>query len=230
MTGSIVEVALAGALLLISHFVPPAPGNRARIVARTGEGAYMGLYSLVSVAAIVWLCLAWAAAPVVPLWEAGILRWVPAVVLPFALILFVAAYTTRNPTSVGQGASLLPENARGVLRITRNPLLWSVTAWALSHLLANGDLASVLFFGTFAMLAGLGTVLLERKIALREGARWDAFAAVTSNVPFAAILQGRQRLDLREIGPVRIGAAFALTLALVQFHGWLFGVPAIPPF
>jgi hypothetical protein len=43
MTGSIVEVALAGALLLISHFVPPAPGNRARIVARTGEGAYMGL-------------------------------------------------------------------------------------------------------------------------------------------------------------------------------------------
>jgi uncharacterized membrane protein len=230
MTGSIVEVALAGALLLISHFVPPAPGNRARIVARTGEGAYMGLYSLVSVAAIVWLCLAWAAAPVVPLWEAGILRWVPAVVLPFALILFVAAYTTRNPTSVGQGASLLPENARGVLRITRNPLLWSVTAWALSHLVANGDLASVLFFGTFAMLAGLGTVLLERKIALREGARWDAFAAVTSNVPFAAILQGRQRLDLREIGPVRIGAAFALTLALVQFHGWLFGVPAIPPF
>jgi uncharacterized membrane protein len=229
MTGSIVEVALAGALLLISHFVPPAPGNRARIVARTGEGAYMGLYSLVSVAAIVWLCLAWAAAPVVPLWEAGILRWVPAVVLPFALILFVAAYTTRNPTSVGQGASLLPENARGVLRITRNPLLWSVTAWALSHLVANGDLASVLFFGTFAMLAGLGTVLLERKIALREGARWDAFAAVTSNVPFAAILQGRQRLDLREIGPVRIGAAFALTLALVQFHGWLFGVPAIPP-
>jgi uncharacterized membrane protein len=230
MTGSIVEVALAGALLLISHFVPPAPGNRARIVARTGEGAYMGLYSLVSVAAIIWLCLAWAAAPVVPLWEAGILRWVPAVVLPFALILFVAAYTTRNPTSVGQGASLLPENARGVLRITRNPLLWSVTAWALSHLVANGDLASVLFFGTFAMLAGLGTVLLERKIALREGARWDAFAAVTSNVPFAAILQGRQRLDLREIGPVRIGAAFALTLALVQFHGWLFGVPAIPPF
>ena len=230
MTGSIVEVALAGALLLISHFVPPAPGNRARIVARTGEGAYMGLYSLVSVAAIVWLCLAWAAAPVVPLWEARILRWVPAVVLPFALILFVAAYTTRNPTSVGQGASLLPENARGVLRITRNPLLWSVTAWALSHLVANGDLASVLFFGTFAMLAGLGTVLLERKIALREGARWDAFAAVTSNVPFAAILQGRQRLDLREIGPVRIGAAFALTLALVQFHGWLFGVPAIPPF
>ncbi|MFN8721213.1 MAG: NnrU family protein [Rhodospirillales bacterium] len=229
MTGSIVEVALAGALLLLSHFVPPAPGNRARIVARTGEGAYMGLYSLVSVAAIVWLCLAWAAAPVVPLWEAGILRWVPAVVLPFALILFVAAYTTRNPTSVGQGASLLPETARGVLRITRNPLLWSVTAWALSHLVANGDLASVLFFGTFAMLAGLGTVLLERKIALREGARWDAFAAVTSNVPFAAILQGRQRLDLREIGPVRIGAAFALTLALVQFHGWLFGVPAIPP-
>jgi uncharacterized membrane protein len=229
MFGSVVEVALAGAVLLLTHFVPSAPGNRARIVGRTGEGAYMGVYSLVSVAALVWLCIAWAAAPVVPLWEPGVLRWVPAVVLPFALILFVAAYTTRNPTGVGQGASLLPENARGVLRITRNPLLWSVTAWALSHLLANGDLASVLFFGTFALLGSLGTVLLERKIAAREGARWDAFAAVTSNVPFAAILQGRQRLDLREIGPVRIGAAFALTLAFVQFHGWLFGVPAIPP-
>ncbi len=229
MSGSVVEVALAGALLLLTHFVPSAPGYRARIVGRIGQGAYMGLYSVVSVAALVWLCLAWAAAPTVPLWEAGILRWVPAVVLPFALILFVAAYTTRNPTSVGQGKSLLPETARGVLRITRNPLLWSVTAWALSHLLANGDLASVLFFGTFAVLGGLGSVLLERKIALREGARWDAFAAVTSNVPFAAILQGRQRLDLREIGPVRIGAAFAITLALVQVHGWLFGVPAIPP-
>lgn len=229
MSGSVAEVALAGLVLLLTHFVPSAPGNRARIVGRIGAGAYMGLYSLVSVAALAWLCLAWAAAPVVPLWWSAPLQWVPAIVLPFALILFVSAYTTRNPTSFGQGAALLPENARGVLRITRNPLLWSVTAWGVAHLLANGDLASVLFFGTFAVLGGLGTVLLERKIAAREGPRWDAFAAVTSNVPFAAILRGRQRLDLREIGPVRIGAAFGATLAMVYLHEWLFGVPAVPP-
>jgi uncharacterized membrane protein len=229
MFGSVWEIALAGATLLVSHFVPAAPAVRPHLVARLDEGGYMGAYSVVSLAAMVWLCAAYATAPTVPLWTVAFFQWVPAVVMPFALIFFVAAYTTRNPTSIGQGAGLTPEGVRGVIRITRNPLLWSVTAWAMAHLLANGDLASVLFFATFAVLGGLGTVLLEQKIARREGARWEAFAAVTSNVPFAAILAGRQRLSLIEIGPVRIGAAFAVTLALVLVHPWLFGVPAIPP-
>jgi len=76
----------------------------------------------------------------------------------------------------------------------------------------------------FAALALLGTLLIDRKFALRRGAQWRRFVAVTSNLPFAAILTGRQRLAVAEIGWRRVAVALLLYVVLLALHPWLFGL------
>ncbi|MNC99817.1 NnrU protein [compost metagenome] len=78
-----------------------------------------------------------------------------------------------------------------------------------------------MFFGGLLLLAGLGTILMDaRKKANPDFAR---FAAVTSNIPFLAIAQGRNHLSWREIGWLRPAIGLALYAALFGGHAWLFG-------
>jgi uncharacterized membrane protein len=117
---------------------------------------------------------------------------------------------------------------RGMLRVTRHPFLWGMTIWALGHLLVNGDTASLILFGALLVLSLFGTASIDAKRRRTLGAKWDQFAVQTSNVPFLAIVQGRQRLDLREIGLLRILIAVAVYAALLFAHPYLFGKPALP--
>jgi uncharacterized membrane protein len=224
------QLAAAAVFLLASHFGVSSTGLRDALVRRLGEGPYRGLYSLVALAAVVWLVVAYRRAPYVELWPmAPWTRWVPLVVMPVAAFLVIAGLTQRNPTAVGQDEALETEEpARGALRITRHPFLWGAGLWALSHMMPNGDLASLLFFGAFAVLALVGTALIDAKQARRHGERWRRFAASTSNVPFAAIAAGRQRLVPGEIGWARLLGALALFAVLLWAHPYLFGAWALP--
>jgi uncharacterized membrane protein len=220
------ELLLAAAFLIASHYGISSTPLRGRLVDRLGERAYLGLYSVIALAAVVWLSIAYAGAPYVELWTfAAWMAWLPLLLMPVALIFLVGGVSTPNPTAVGAPGTLDPEDAaRGILRITRHPVMWAIALFALSHVVANGDLASVIFFGAFAALALIGTLLLDRKYAARRGADWRRFAEVTSNVPFGAIAAGRQRIEFEEIGWPRVGAALALYIALLALHPWLFGV------
>src|SRR3546814_8355689 len=80
---------------------------------------------------------------------------VPLLVMPLACILLVAGLTSPNPTLVGgerffDGAPESP--AVGILSVTRHPFLWGTGLWALSHLLANGDLSYVVIMVGIAVL------------------------------------------------------------------------------
>jgi uncharacterized membrane protein len=154
--------------------------------------------------------------------------WVPLLVMPFALLLLVCGVSTLNPTAVGAPDTLdQTEPVRGILRVTRHPFMWGVALWALAHLVPNGDAAALVLFGTFALLALLGTLLIDHKFRARRGAQWQRFAAASSNVPFAAILAGRQHLVSGEIGWLRVGAALVLYVVLLAVHPWLFGLSAL---
>jgi uncharacterized membrane protein len=221
-----IQLLLAAAFLIASHYGISSTPLRRWLVDRLGERAYLALYSVIALVAIVWLSIAYARAPDVELWPfAPWMALVPLLLMPVALIFLGAGVSTPNPTAVGAPDMLDPEDAaRGILRITRHPVMWAIALFAFSHMVANGDLASLIFFGTFAALALIGTLLLDRKYAARLGPDWQRFAAVTSNVPFGAIAAGRQRIVFEEIGWLRIGAAFALYIALLLLHPWLFGV------
>ena len=145
-------------------------------------------------------------------------------IVPLAFLLIVAGLTTPNPTIVGAEKLFdRPDIVRGILRVTRNPFLWGVGLFALAHVAATGDLASVLFFGALGALGLAGAPLLDAKKAKRHGAGWHAFATATSNLPFLAIVQGRQRLVLGEIGLWRIALALGLFVLMLSVHRWAFG-------
>ena len=227
MDSGFTSLTVATVLFLATHIGLSSTGLRTALVRRIGEGGFLVIYSLVALGTIVWMALAYRAAPVVSLWDAGEgLRSLPFAFMPIAFVLLVAGLTTRSPTSVGQDA-VAAAAVRGILRITRHPVQWAILIWAVLHVIANGDLASLVFFGGFAILAAAGGVLIDAKKRARLGAEWETFARITSNVPFAAIAQGRNRLSFYEMGPWRVLGGLLLFAILVAAHPYLFGVSAM---
>lgn len=217
---------LAALFLPLSHFGISSTPLRPILVERLGERPYQAFYSLVSFAAFALLIVAYRHADAVVLWIApGPVKLAALPVVLLAFLLVVVGLTTPNPTTVGAEALFdRPNVAQGILRITRNPFLWGTALWALAHIAVTGDLASFLFFGSIGALGLMGASLLDAKKARQHGKRWKRFAADTSNLPFRAILEGRQELALGEIGAWRIALAVALFVIVLLAHPRLFGV------
>jgi uncharacterized membrane protein len=215
---------LATAAFLGIHVLPSTPLRRVAVRA-IGEAAWLGLFSLASLGGLAWMSVAYVRAPFEGLWPG--LRLVPVVLVPFAFVLLGCGLLSRNPALLGQAGALQREDAaRGIIRITRHPVLWGIMLWAASHLLAIGSLQAVIFFGGLLLLAAVGTAMQDKRKAAQLGEHWRRFAALTSNVPFAAIARGRNRIVWREIGWWRPAAGLAAFAAVLWLHGWLFGVRA----
>jgi uncharacterized membrane protein len=209
----VTQLSVATLVFLATHFVSSTP-LRPALVRAIGERPYQGVYSVVALATFAWMCIAYAGLPRDPLW-AG-LRPVPLVVMPFAFVL-LACGAVRNPTSVGSEKLLKSSDpARAMVRITRHPIMWSFMLWSAAHLLARGDFKSLVFFGSLFGLAAVGTVLMDARKTSNPD--WARFAAVTSNVPFVAIAQGRNRIVWREIGWLRPLIGLAVFAAVLSFH------------
>jgi uncharacterized membrane protein len=221
---STLQLLFATLAFLGIHIVPSTP-LRALATRWVGEGAYLGLFSLASLAGLVWMAYAYKQAPFFALWPG--LHLVPVAVTPFAFVLLACGVLGRNPTAAGQAGALKhPEAARGILRITRHPVMWAIMLWAGAHVLAIGSLQATIMFGGLFLLAAAGTTLQDARKAAQLGDDWKRFAARTSNIPFVAIARGRNVLSLREIGWLKPAIGLALFGVLLFFHGWLFGMRA----
>jgi uncharacterized membrane protein len=144
---------LAGLVLFLGvHSVSiAAPGWRRAQVARRGEGAWKGVYSLVSGVGLVLLIVGYGMArrePVVLYTPPALLRHLAlAIMLPVFPLLF-AAY--------------LPGRIRST---TKHPFLLATKLWATAHLLANGTLVDVLLFGAFLVWAVADRISLKHRSA-----------------------------------------------------------------
>ncbi len=223
----------AAVAFLALHLLVAGTRLRDAIVGVTGEQGYLGLFSLASVGGIVWLAMSYNAAVAAgsnQLWDLGPgVSHLGIIVVAIAFLFGVSGLLTPNPTSVGMEGVAGREGAiTGVLRITRHPFLWSVSLWAGFHLAANGDAASVIFFGTFLFLAVAGTFSIDAKRQRKMGEAWSVFAGKTSNVPFGAILMGRNSLKVGELLTYRQLVAIAVFLGVLLAHAWLFGASPFP--
>src|SRR5271165_6869487 len=148
-------------------------GTRLRwtLARRLGENGFRAVFSILSIGAIAFLITSFNHAQTTPLWFApGWLRWVLAFVMLGALILFVGSVAVRNPTMVGREQAN-GEHVRGILRVTRHPMLWSFALWAAVHIIGNGDTAAILFFGAFLVTALAGMPSIDAKLARRNPCR-----------------------------------------------------------
>lgn len=135
------------ALFFGIHLLPSAPLVRQSLLTRLGEGPYKGLYSVISLLGFILIVLGMAAADFRSLWLPP--SWAHSVVVPLML-----------PSFILLAAANMPGNIK---RFCRHPMLWGVTLWAAGHLLANGDLASILLFGAFALFSLFDIVSVNRR-------------------------------------------------------------------
>lgn len=135
------------AVFFTAHVFVGFRNQRAALIARLGPGAYRALFSLVSLAGLVMIVMGKAQAPFESLWippsEFSVIAKL--LMLP-ALILVVASNVPC-----------------GICQRVKHPLLLGVKIWALVHLMVNGDLASVLLFGSFLLYAVVTMVRCNRR-------------------------------------------------------------------
>jgi uncharacterized membrane protein len=230
MTGFLPLIALLAAFVAV-HTVISRPVLRKPLVAwlgRRGYGTLHGIVSVLGMAAVFW---AYFQAPYLELWPPSTaLRAVPAIAMPVACIL--AATSVANPYA-GLSGDRLPEGdnpAPGILGLTRHPAPWALILWAAAHVIANGDLAGILFFGTMLVFAALAPALVDsRRRRLCGEAAWSRFAAATSTTPFLSAIRDHAKIDWRGIGWKPVVSGLLLFGAILLIHGTVFGVAAIAP-
>ena len=222
-----INLIAASASFILLHRLLSGSALRPMIVARTGERWFRAAFALGSLAGVVWLGLAYAATAATwrqHLWGVPSFAWYAQFLLqPLACLLVVAGLTSPNPGTVGQEERVeWPGVVRGALRVTRHPFLWGIALLSVGHLATVPSPRSLLLFGTLLVVALTGTVSIDAKRRAGLGPRWTPFAATTSNIPFAAILDGRQPLRLRELGfkPFVLAAVLSILSWLAHPAAW----------
>jgi uncharacterized membrane protein len=226
MADTLWPLIVATLAFVFGHFLLSWAPVRDALVARLGRGPFLGVYSVFALATFVWMNMTYSRAPVTELWPHTLAaKQVAWVVMLLASLLLVCGATTPNPTSVG-GERVA--ESRGIFKVTRHPILWAVALWALTHMGTTGDAASQIFFGGLALLSLGGMVHIDAKTRREDPPRFARLAAETSAIPFAALLSGRARVTLTEIGWGRILGGLALYLILLYGHQWVIGIIVAP--
>ena len=190
----LVVMILGLVLFFAAHTFTTKREARAQAIARLGEGTYKILYTLVSfagLALIIWGFAKYRATGWIDVWHPPVaFKHITVGLMLPAVILVVASYI------------------RGRIYTTlKHPMLTGIKLWAAAHLLANGDLGSIILFGSF-----LGWAVYDR-ISLKH--RSDAGAP--------PIPVGGPGNDLIAIA---VGAVAYLALAFA-FHPVVIGVPVV---
>ena len=150
-------VMILGLVLFLGiHTLPAQRELRGRIVGAMGEGSYKLVYALVSVLGIVLIAWGFAhyrAAGMIDVWEGAVssktlavLKHITIALMLPAVILVVAAYLRGH-----------------IYKAVKHPMLTGVKLWAAAHLLANGDLGSIILFGSFLGWAVFDRISLKRR-------------------------------------------------------------------
>ncbi|MDO5529566.1 MAG: NnrU family protein, partial [Paracoccus sp. (in: a-proteobacteria)] len=165
-------------------------------------------------------------APAVNLWQHALWqRWAVNLAMPAAIALAVFGVGAPNPLGVGGSANRFDPQRPGITGVTRHPLMWAFAIWAGAHLLANGDLAHVLLFGSMLVFAVAGIASAEARARRRPD--FALLAARTSLWPLGALLTGRWRPEGFP-SPVRAAIAAAVWAALLWLHRPVIGVTPLP--
>lgn len=189
---------VVGLILFIGiHLVPTAPDLRDGLVRRFGTNGYKVIFSVLSLIGLVVIVLGYHKLQVNPgknvfLWES------PAWLNHVTWLLMV-------PAMIALAAAYIPSRIRTALK---HPMLVAVKLWALSHLIVNGDLGSLILFGSLLAYAVYDRISVKRRGALG---------------PLGAA-QGGLGGDI-----AAVGVGLALYAFMLHFgHGWLIGVPLLP--
>jgi uncharacterized membrane protein len=144
-------VMILGLLLFLGvHALTTQRDLRGSLIASIGESSYKIGYALVSLAGlalIVWGFAHYRAAEIINVWyPPKFAKYVTIALMLPAVILVVASYIRGR-----------------IYTALKHPMLAGVKLWAAAHLLANGDLGSIILFGAFLAWAVFDRISLKRR-------------------------------------------------------------------
>lgn len=224
------EYALALGLFVLSHFVPRLGGLRERLIGTVGRRVYFSVYGVMSIALLVWVIVAAGRAPYVALWpQVPWTRWVPNLVMPLAVVLVTCGIGLRQPFTLGgkRNGTFDPAHP-GLAAVSRHPLFLALALWSGAHLLPNGDLAHVILFGSFLVMALAAIPSFDARARRGLGPAAEAFfdrTAILSVVPLTRAPWLRANAGGLA---VRVSIGLALWLCLLLLHGLVIGVSPFP--
>lgn len=220
---SLALLILLSGLFAVTHIGMSHDPYRSRMSEKLGEKPFMGVYSLVSLVTLggaIWVFSQTSdLGPV--LWTLP--TWLHPVVYLLALmgvLLLVLSFADPSPAGMVPAAV----EPRGVLRITRHPMNMGIACFALAHMMANGALGDLFFFGSLFVVGCLGPFHQDRRKAREKGESYVTFQEQTSAIPFAAIISGKTKLELGEIRLPFAVMAVVVYVAVILLHGRLFGI------
>jgi uncharacterized membrane protein len=186
---------IAGLVLFLGvHSVAiVAPSFRTRTIQRMGEGAWKGLYALISLAGFVLICYGF-----------GLARQAPVVLYSPPTWLRHLAFLVMLPVFPLLIAAYLPGRIKTA---AKHPMLAAIKFWAFAHLLANGSLADVLLFGGFLAWAVVDRISVKRR-AMPQVLRtappgpWNDAIAVVLGLAVYALLIGWAHVRLFGVSPL----------------------------
>lgn len=215
-----------------SHIVLSSSFVRPQLIAKVGDRPFQGIYSLVALATFIPLCVYYGnhKHSGIQLWRSFlgldlIAKDLNVLLMAFAFILLVSGLIARPPSSMLASGGT-PE-AYGVTRITRHPTFAAFFLFGIAHCLMNGTFADLAFFGGFSVFAWIGAAHQDgRKVVDVPG--YATFKDQTSFIPFAAIVDKRQPLNVGELRWTIVLVALVVFYIVRAHHpGWFGGARMI---
>ena len=167
------------------HFAMSHP-LREPMVRRLGEQGFQGVYSIIVLAAFVWMYFAFKAAPTAtPFWSGfDDISWIIGSALTLVAMMLLAGSFSGNPAlpAPGAGKAARAEPA-GVFRVTRHPMMWSFALWAIAHIIASPTARTLILASAILILALIGSRMQDRKKQVLMGEDWAIWSSKTSYWP-----------------------------------------------
>lgn len=131
------------------HLLPSFTELRSNCIEKLGLLPYKGVFALISLLGFSLIVVGKGQAIFFEIWQPpAFLAMITKLLMLPAMVLLVAAY--------------VPSNIKNKIR---HPMMTGVKLWALAHLLSNGDLASILLFGTFLCFGVISVISANRRAA-----------------------------------------------------------------
>lgn len=215
---------------VVTHLVPALPAVRGRLIGLFGRRTYFIVYGTVSLLLLLGLIVAASTAPYVEVWPVSdLLLAIPRLVMPVAIVLAVAGLLAPNPLSMSLNRRPFDPERPGVVAIVRHPVLWALLIWSLAHMAANGDIAHLILFGTFAVMSVASMKSTDRRKQARLGRDgWEQLTVRAPQLPLARSLRNGWRPCFSAAVMMHCVLGLAVYVVLALTHVLFAGVPAYP--
>ncbi|WP_420548296.1 NnrU family protein [Curvivirga sp.] len=226
------NLAFATALFVLSHFLLSSTAIRTPVISKIGDKGFRITYSIISFLTFAWMLVSYGNAFYQPIWEPPMfMRFGTLILMLPACILLFCSLTTKSPTMVGGEESLNDSNPngnvpKGIITITRHPMLMATSLWAIGHLLSNGDRSTMIIAIGILILSIGGMLHIDQRRS--DHPAWGVIALTTSIFPFHAAIQKRVKIDWKGIGLWRLLGGLILFAGLIYGHETIAGIALMP--